>query len=409
MDKEKNTPALRFRGFDGPWKKKKIKDIGVIMTGTTPPPSHTEYYSDNGIPWVTPTDIDGVIVGDTARKLSPAGEKAGRVAPAGTILVTCIASLGKNALLTELGGFNQQINSLTPTGNFDSDFLLYDSFLWSAQMKRNAAAATMQIVNKTEFSELPTMIPSLTEQKRIGSFLRNVENLLELQQQKIKKAEQFRQAMLEKLFPAERADEPALRFRGFSGPWEKYKLGDIATRVTRKNSNLESTLPLTISAADGMVDQITYFNNRVASGNVRNYFLIKKGEFAYNKSYSDGYPFGAVKRLDRYDMGVLSVLYILFAPREELVSSDFLVAYYETSNWYKEVAARAAEGARNHGLLNISPNDFFDTELSIPATKKEQQKIGDFFRQLDSYISLQKEKLEKLRRLKAALLEKLFV
>jgi type I restriction enzyme S subunit len=171
-------------------------------------------------------------------------------------------------------------------------------------------------------------------------------------------------------------------------------LGDIADRVVRKNTNLESTLPLTISAIYGLVDQITYFNNRVASRDVSNYYLVKKGEFAYNKSYSEGFPFGAVKRLDRYENGVLSTLYIVFAPKNDIINSDYLVSYYDTNNWHKQVAERAAEGARNHGLLNISAGDFFDTELKFPRGLEEQSQIGQFFQNLDNLITLHQRKHE---------------
>ena len=150
-------------------------------------------------------------------------------------------------------------------------------------------------------------------------------------------------------------------------------------------------MPLTISAQYGLVDQITYFNNRVASNNIRGYYLIKNGEFAYNKSSSDGYPFGAVKRLDYYPMGVLSTLYIVFSITSD-VSSQFLVSYYDTNNWHKEVAERAAEGARNHGLLNISAEDFFDTELKIPRGVREQEKIGELLKTLDRLITLHQRK-----------------
>uniref|UniRef100_UPI00326143F5 restriction endonuclease subunit S n=1 Tax=Clostridium sp. NkU-1 TaxID=1095009 RepID=UPI00326143F5 len=176
---------------------------------------------------------------------------------------------------------------------------------------------------------------------------------------------------------SETEKEPLIRFKGFTEDWEKRKLGDIAQRVTRKNRDLESTLPLTISAQDGLVDQSDFFNKTVASRDVSGYYLVKKGEFAYNKSYSNGYPWGAVKRLDRYDMGVLSTLYIVFKPTE--VDSTFLTKYYDTTYWYKEVSKHAAEGARNHGLLNIAASDFFETELQIPRDRVEQQKIGAFF------------------------------
>jgi type I restriction enzyme S subunit len=168
--------------------------------------------------------------------------------------------------------------------------------------------------------------------------------------------------------------------------WEQRKLSSIVTRVTRKNTGLVSDLPLTISAQDGLVDQVTYFNKRVASKNMEHYLLLLNGEFAYNKSYSKDYPWGAIKRLDMYPRGALSTLYIAFKPTS--VNSEFLVAYYETSNWYKQVSERAAEGARNHGLLNIAPHDFFDTRLLIPKTDDEQRSIGLFIKKLDHTIAL---------------------
>jgi type I restriction enzyme S subunit len=160
-------------------------------------------------------------------------------------------------------------------------------------------------------------------------------------------------------------------------------------RVVRKNTNNESTLPLTISAQYGLVDQITYFNNRVASRDVSNYYLVLNGEFAYNKSTSDGFPFGAVKRLDLYPMGVLSTLYIVFSIQEkERTESDYLSVFFDTDRWHRGVAERAAEGARNHGLLNITAEDFFDIDLFLPPKKQEQEKIGSFFRALDNLITL---------------------
>ena len=154
-------------------------------------------------------------------------------------------------------------------------------------------------------------------------------------------------------------------------------MGDVVERVTRKNQSLLSKLPLTISAQDGLVDQNEYFNKTIASKDVSGYYLIKNGEFAYNKSTSSDAPWGAVKRLDRYDMGVLSTLYIVFSIIDEnIMASDYLVTYYDTSLWHKGVQAVAAEGARNHGLLNISADDFLETTLFLPQDIEEQVKIA---------------------------------
>ena len=203
---------------------------------------------------------------------------------------------------------------------------------------------------------------------------------------------------------------PRIRFKGYTDDWEQRKLSDLVERVVRKNTNNECSLPLTISAQDGLVDQITYFNNRVASRDVSNYYLVLNGEFAYNKSTSDGFPFGAVKRLDLYEKGVLSTLYIVFdIKNKEEVNSDFLTAFFDTDRWHKGVAERAAEGARNHGLLNISTEDFFDIDLHLPKQEAEQALIGAYMKHLDHLITLHQRKLEKLKIIKKSFLEKMFV
>ena len=175
--------------------------------------------------------------------------------------------------------------------------------------------------------------------------------------------------------------------------WEQRKLGDLVERITKKNQDLLSELPLTISAQYGLIDQKEFFDKRVASKDISGYYLIKNGEFAYNISTSTDAPWGAIKRLDRYETGVLSTLYIVFGIKKDTeLNSNFLTAYYSTNLWHKEIHEIAAEGARNHGLLNISPADFFKTKLSTPQDLKEQNKIGNYFIQLDQLITLHQRK-----------------
>ena len=183
--------------------------------------------------------------------------------------------------------------------------------------------------------------------------------------------------------------KPTIRFKGYTDDWEQRKLGDLVDRVTRKNQDLVSELPLTISAQYGLIDQNEFFDKRVASKDVSGYYLIENGEFAYNKSTSTDAPWGAIKRLDRYENGVLSTLYIVFGIKENNpVDSDFLVSYYSTNLWHKGIHEIAAEGARNHGLLNIAPADFFETKLMIPQDIEEQKKIGKYFEELERLITL---------------------
>ena len=198
--KGQTIPKRRFPGFSVPWEQRKLGELGTITTGNTPSTSIPDYYSDDGIVWVTPTDICENITFESARKLSDLGQQVGRVVPKNTILVTCIASIGKNTMLGNTGSFNQQINGLTPNENkYDPYFLLTESALWSAKMKGSAAAGTMQIVNRTEFSELKTWLPSLIEQQAIGAFFKQLDHLITLHQRELAEVGKYKKALMQLL------------------------------------------------------------------------------------------------------------------------------------------------------------------------------------------------------------------
>jgi len=199
---------------------------------------------------------------------------------------------------------------------------------------------------------------------------------------------------------------PKLRFPGFDEPWRAEKLSDFAERVTRKNSINETDLPLTISSKDGLVDQISYFNKTVASKDMSGYYLLRNGEYAYNKSYSVGYDFGSIKRLDRYPMGALSTLYICFALKKH--DTDFIKVYFDSLKWYKEIYMISAEGARNHGLLNVPTDEFFATKHYLPENTAEQRKIADFLIALDRRIDAQQSLVDALKKYKRGLLNQIF-
>ena len=183
-------------------------------------------------------------------------------------------------------------------------------------------------------------------------------------------------------------------------------MSDFAERVTRKNSYNETDLPLTISSKDGLVDQISYFNKTVASKDMSGYYLLRKGEYAYNKSYSVGYDFGSIKRLDRYPMGALSTLYICFALKKH--DTDFIKAYFDSLKWYKEIYMISAEGARNHGLLNVPTDEFFATKHYLPENTAEQRKIADFLIALERRIDAQQSLVDNLKKYKRGLLNQIF-
>ena len=200
---------------------------------------------------------------------------------------------------------------------------------------------------------------------------------------------------------------PLLRFPEFTDEWKESVLSDFVERVKRKNKNNLCKLPLTISAQYGLVDQISFFNKVIASENMSNYYLLHKGDFAYNKSYSSEYPWGAIKRLDCYEQGTLSSLYICFKPYSH-VSSDFLTHYFETSKWHQGISEIAVEGARNHGLLNVGIQDFFETRHCLPQSLLEQEKIAKFLNLIEERIATQNKIIEDLKKLKSAISKHLF-
>ncbi len=248
---------------------------------------------------------------------------------------------------------------------FDPHYLAY--MLRSSSIRSDLTLLAQGIsrfnISKNKVMELSVPVPSAAEQKQIGQYFARLDSLITLHQRKC-------------------------QYRSLYGylSWEQRKLGEVAHRVIRKNEGNQSDLPLTISAQHGLVDQRDYFNNQVASRDMSGYYLLENGEFAYNKSTSGDSPWGAIKRLTKYEKGCLSTLYICFGL--DLGDPDFLVTYYETNRWHGAVQMIAAEGARNHGLLNIAPDDFFETVLTLPCSTEEQKQIGCFFTQLNSLITL---------------------
>lgn len=260
-------------------------------------------------------------------------------------------------------------------------------------------------INNDRFLSGLVYFPSLPEQQKIADFLSTIDSIISSQKKELAAWEQRKKGVMQKLFSQE------VRFKADDGSdfpeWEEKRLGEISNRVTRKNLNCETNVPLTISGSYGLIDQRLFFNKIVAAEDLSKYYLLKKGEFAYNRSSSIGYDYGAIKRLTNYEQGAVSTLYLCFSTNNN-VNDNFLLWYFESGKWHKYAQTVCAEGARNHGLLNISANDFFDLPVIFPALP-EQQKIADCLSSIDEVIQKEKEELEKWQELKKGLLQQMFV
>ncbi|WP_461217385.1 restriction endonuclease subunit S [Lactococcus cremoris] len=407
---KKKVPELRFKVFTDDWEERKLGSLTTVVRGASPRPIQDPKWFDkeSDIGWLRIADVteqNGRIY-HLEQHISKLGQEKTRVLTEPHLLLSIAATVGKPVVnYVKTGVHDGFLIFLNPT--FEREFMFQWLEMFRPKWQKYGQPGSQVNLNSELVRNQEIVLPNYKEQQKIGSFFKQLDNTITLHQRKLDLLKEQKKGYLQKMFPKNGAKVPELRFAGFADDWEDRKLSSIAERVTRKNKNNESTLPLTISAQDGLVDQNDYFNKQVASRDVTGYFLVKNGEFAYNKSYSNGYPWGAIKRLDKYEMGVLSTLYIVFKPTA--INSQFLVSYYETTRWYREVSKNAAEGARNHGLLNISPNDFFNTLLTIPKSAEEQQQIGSFFKQLDDTIALHQHKLDLLKEQKKGFLQKMFV
>ncbi|MEM9158422.1 MAG: restriction endonuclease subunit S [Verrucomicrobiota bacterium] len=254
-------------------------------------------------------------------------------------------------------------------------------------------------VNRNDLHRELVRRPPLSEQKKIAEILSTCDEAIEKTSQLIEAKQRQKKALMQQLLTGKK------RLPGFEGEWIDTKLGEICERVTRKNiKNCQNNL--TISGPLGLINQEEYFKKRIASKDVSGYFLLYKGEFAYNKSYCKGYPLGAIKMLHRYNEGVVSTLYICFRLKPKSANPDFIRHFFESSEFNHELYAIAQEGARNHGLLNVAPNDFFNTRLTLPS-QKEQQAISQIMENAQSEVSTLQQKLASLRQQKKALMQKL--
>lgn len=383
------------------WEVKRIGDFGKVITGSTPPTNDLTNYGSS-YKFVGPIDItDRKYIGKTEKYLSVKGFALSRCMPKNTILFTCIGStIGKCAIADEDLTSNQQINAVICNTNHNYEFLYYELSNRSEKIRKIAAEQAVPIINKSTFENYKIVCPPLSEQKNIANILCLWDTAIEKQSELIDKLKLRKRALMQQLLTGKK------RLPGFSGEWKRKKLGDIAERVTRKNEEDNKNV-VTISAQRGFVIQTDFFNKSVASETLDNYYLIHKDEFCYNKSYSNGYPMGAIKRLTAFDKAVVTTLYICFKLKNQsTINIDFFEQYCESGIFNKELVKIANEGGRAHGLLNVTPTDFFNMQMKIPNLE-EQNAIATVLVNADKEIELVNEKLASLQSQKRGLMQQL--
>ena len=359
---------MRFPEFSGEWKRVELKDVAEFQKSRIPADSldascyiSTENLIPNfgGIKEASSIPTDGNVMA-----IKP-----------NDILISNIRPYLKKVWQSDrFGGCSADVFVLRTT-RCQSDFLYNiiasDKFINYAMS--GAKGVKMPRGDKRQMEEFEFSIPAIEEQNRISRLLSLLDERIATQNKIIEDLKKLKSAIIEKVFCPPNQKQPVCRIKGFEQPLTTYKMNAFCSRIATKNMDAKCSLVLTIAAQYGLVNQGSFFNKSVASENLTGYYLLHKGEFAYNRSYSAGYDWGTVKRLDNCDEGVLSTLYICFKINETIVDSDFLTYYFESTKWHKGLSDIAGEGARNHGLLNVSMTDYFNTKHRFPSM--EEQKV----------------------------------
>ncbi|MHA6249648.1 restriction endonuclease subunit S [Pontibacter sp. CAU 1760] len=441
----KNVPALRFPEFEEEWKSKELETIvdktisyGIVQAG-----EHVE----NGMPYIKSQDLNTPLgLSELQRTSDEIAKKYRRseVEP-GDIVFSLRGNIGGTQIVPEsieVANLTQGTARISVSTQYSNHFVRFA--LQNANTLNRilsvSKGSTFQEVSLGVLRKITVKTPDLPEQQKIASFLSAADDKIQQLSKKKTLLEKYKKGVMQRLFKSselglgglkderisggedgadpilksvhpKNPNSDRLRFKDDNGndfpEWEVKKLGEVFERVKTKNAENNKNV-LTISAQQGLINQEDFFNKSVSADNVTGYYLLHKGDFAYNKSYSKGYPMGAIKRLTKYEKGVVSTLYICFKLKDGSFE-EYFEQYFESGGLNRELHKIAQEGARNHGLLNMSVVEFFaDVRLPRPSLE-EQIKIANFLTSIDNKITYTSTQLEQAQQFKKGLLQQLFV
>jgi type I restriction enzyme S subunit len=374
--------------------------VAAFKSGGTPRKTNPNFWGGNR-PWVSAKDLKQPIIHESLDSLTDAGFAVANIAEKNSLLILVRGmTLHKKVPVCLAGNdvaFNQDLKALIPSSEVAPKFLLY--YLLSKENELlglvDSSGHGTGRLNTDLLKKFSVLLPPLPEQQAIAEVLSVWDRAIEKTERLIQ-AKQKRFAWLM---------NSLINSNEKSG-WRKVKMGDVFEAISRKNSVGETNV-LTSSAQHGLVSQLDYYNKSVSAENVTGYYLLKRGEFAYNRSSSNGYPLGAIKRLDAHEQGVLSTLYLCFQLKPDTrFNSDFFLNIFESGILNRQLREICQEGARSHGLLNITKSDFYGLLVPLPPLP-EQKRIAETLNLAQREIDLLKKLAEKQKLQKRGLMQKL--
>ena len=395
---------LSFSNKDLLYEDRKLSEVALINPSSTVP-SEFEY-----------VDLESVsgteMIRHRLERKETAPSRAQRLAKRGDIFYQTVRPYQKNNyffdMVEENYVFSTGYAQIRPQINGKYLFTLLQSDAFLRQVLDYCAGTSFPAINPSMLSNLLIRVcTNQQEQELIANFFVYYDNIISTVSSRLASLKQMKEASLQAMFPQKGETVPKIRFKGFEGEWEEVKLKDISTKVIEKNRLNNISITLTNSAEYGIINQRDFFDHDVSNtDNVSGYFIVQPNDFVYNPRISTLAPVGPINMNKLEYAGVVSPLYYVF--RVTGINKSFLDIYFHTNVWHKFMKDNGNTGAR-FDRLSINNEMFYEMPIYCPRDENEQQHIASYFTSLDKQIALQTQRLEKLRQIKAACLDKMFV
>ncbi|WP_294607199.1 restriction endonuclease subunit S [uncultured Streptococcus sp.] len=397
--KTNSVPKIRFKGFTDDWEQRKLGDEVRIVMGQSP---NSENYTDD------PNDY--ILVQGNADM------KNGRVLPrVWTTQVTKqaekddlilsvrapVGDIGKTAYDVVIGRGVAAIK-----GNefiFQNLGKMKSDGYWT----RYSTGSTFESINSTDIKEAIISVPAIEEQNKIGSFFKQLDNIIALHQRKCEQTKELKKFMLQKMFPKKGEKNPEIRFPGFTDDWEQRKLSDVANHrggtAIEKYFDKDGVYKVISIGSYGLNSQYVDQNIRAISNEITDGRVVNSGELTMvlNDKTANGTIIGRTLLVEKDNEYVINQRTEIISPKENF-DSNF--AYTILNGPFREKVKRIVQGGTQ---IYVNYPAVSNLNLELPKIE-EQQKIGSFFKQLDNTIALHQRKCEQLKELKKFMLQNMF-
>ncbi|EAD5646039.1 restriction endonuclease subunit S, partial [Listeria monocytogenes] len=393
---EKSVPVIRFKGFSEAWEQRKLGDLVVDYVEKTS--------VQNQFPMLTSSQQKGIVLQEdyfANRQVTTENNIGYFVLPRGYFTFRSrsdndVFVFNRNDIIDR--GIISYFYPVFTLKSADSDFFLrrINNGI-QRQLSIQAEGTGQHVLSLKKFKNIVAMFPSEGEQKKIGSFFKQLDDTIALHQRKLDTLKQMKKGLLQQMFPKSEEDVPKIRFADFDEEWYQRKLGEISDKVIEKNKESTYFETLTNSAEYGIISQREFFNKDISNEkNLNGYYIVHENDFVYNPRISNYAPVGPIKRNKLGRIGIVSPLYYVFRTFD--TNQSFLEYYFDGTVWHNFMLLNGDSGARAD---RFAIKDSVLKEMPIPySTLYEQEKISFFLDEITIIINLHQNKLKKLSSLK---------